>query len=213
MKQKILAKLVAKYSGLSKEFLGLLATEMAKKVTEESGIDTAITELDNAPISIETLAAEFQKEGDRRVNDAKKEFTKNPPKPDKTEEPTKSTPSNDKPADDMPAWFKGWSEKQEQRIAAIEKDKVQGSMQARLKEKLKDIPEKFYARIPLPEKEEDFEAFVEGIQNDWNEISDGKIVDKLTNGTKPINGSAPPRGGQEKEASKEELDSVMKNIM
>lgn len=186
MKEQILAKLVIKFPGLSKAFLGLLATQMAKKVTEESGIDAAITELDNAPIPIAELAADFQREGDRRVTDAKKEWDKkNPPKPsEKTDPPA---PEKDPPtADDTPAWAKTLM----QEIANLKADKVKGSMQSRLKEKLKDVPEKFYAKRALPEKEEEFDAFADEIQADWNELKDAKVVADLATGTKPQNGSA-----------------------
>jgi hypothetical protein len=66
MKYKILAKLQKKFSGLPKNLLGLVAENMAKKVTEESEIDDAITALDDLPIPIEAFAKHLQKEGDRR---------------------------------------------------------------------------------------------------------------------------------------------------
>jgi hypothetical protein len=70
MKEKILAELVKKFPGLSKEFLGFWAEKMAVKTTEESAIEGAIGELEKLPIPLTDLAAAFQKEGDKRATEA-----------------------------------------------------------------------------------------------------------------------------------------------
>jgi hypothetical protein len=191
MREKLLAKLVEKYPGLRKTFLALMADKLALKVTEESQIEAAITELDNLPIPITDLESEFRKEGDRRVTDAEKEWKKkNPPKAsEKTEEDTKKDP----PADEAPAWAKSMM----QEIATLKAEKARGSMQSRLKEKLKDVPEKFYSNWSLPEKEEDFDSFTEKIQGSWNEFKDEQVQAGLLSGSKPIGGT----GGAQKQGT------------
>lgn len=198
MKEKILAKLISKYSGLSKKFLGFLAEKMATKITEESGIDEAITALDNATIPITDLASEFQKEGDRRVTDAKKEWDKAHPTP-ATEETDDETddeeegqegkkPKKKKKASDEPP---AWAMKLEAKVDGLLKEKVQGTMKEKLKEKLKDVPEKFYANWQLPEKEEDIEAFVEKVNETYTEFAQNKTDQEADAMGKPIEGKAP----------------------
>lgn len=79
MKQKIFEALVLAKPTLDKTFAGVLATQLALTVTEESGIQNAISGLDALPISLEVLATEFNKNGDKRANDAVTTYkTKNP---------------------------------------------------------------------------------------------------------------------------------------
>lgn len=185
MREKILAQLVAKFPGVSKQFLGLVADKLAVKVTEEDKIPGSITELDNLPVSITDLASEFQKEGDRRVTEAaKKTKTPEPAKPntgtDKTE------PANSQANDDMPAWAKTLTEE----IKSLRTEKVQSSMKTKLTEGLKDskIPAKFYEKIPLPEKEEDLPAFIEGIKADYTEMKQELVNTGFSQQTPPVGG-------------------------
>src|SRR5690606_341046 len=150
MREKILAQLIAKYAGVSKRFLGLIADKLAKKVTEESGIEQAITDYDNAA-SITELAADFQKEADLRVGDAKKEWEKkNQPKKDndKTDEEEEDDPP---PADKMPAWAKALVEK----VDGLSKKETVVLVKTKATELLKDIPATFWKGRTIPDKEED----------------------------------------------------------
>lgn len=204
LKDKILAKLVALYPGLSKEVLGLIATQIATKVTEESGIDQAITDYDNAA-SIKTLAEEFQKEGDRRVSTAQKEWEKKNPtkKPGKTDKPEENK------EDETAVLLKTLLEE----VKTLKADKAQSSIRDKIKEKLKDakIPEKFYAKWALPEKEEEVDAFVESITSDYTSFKQEMINQGLMQETPPENGSG--GSSNKREASKEEVDAVVKDIM
>lgn len=208
MLNQILAKLVAKYPGLSKAFLGLVAAQLATKVTEEGGIDQAITDYDNAA-PIQTLATEFQKEGDRRVNDAKKEWEKkNPPKPaDPTEPPKPADPA--KPTEEQPAWLKGLTSQLATlatQVATLSKEKQTSSMQSRLAEKLKDkVPAGYYKGRALPEKEEDFDAFVSEIETDWTAFKQEQVNLGL------MNTSAPPAGGEQGGVKVDNADADIAN--
>jgi len=206
MRNKILAELVKKFPGLSKTFLGLIADKMAPKVTEESGIDQAITDFDNA-VSIKDLATEFQKDGDRRVSDAKKEWDKAHPKKDKeeTEEETEEEETDKgkkgktkKPSDEPPAWAKALM----QQVQTLAKDKTATSIQTKLADKLKDkVPASYYAGWALPEKEEEFDDFVAKIETSYTEFTQ-----ELTN--KGLLSTVPPAGGngEVKASGKEEAD-------
>src|SRR5436190_20123674 len=144
MRNKILAKLAEKFPGLSQKFLGLVADKLSKKVTEESGIDQAITDYDNA-VSITELATDFQKEGDRRVTDAKKEWDKKTPAGGKTKddddqsdddpaEPKPKDKGKKKDADEPPAWAKQLLGE----VASLKKEKVLSNIQQKVADKLKD---------------------------------------------------------------------------
>jgi hypothetical protein len=176
MKDKLLAKLVAKYPGLPKQFLGLFADKLATKVTEESQIDATIAELDNLPVSIQDLAAEYQKEGDRRVTEAAKKIA-----PSKTD-PVKPEPGKADP----PAPADEWAKTMMQELQTLKAEKVQTSMKSKLSELLKDskIPAKFYERLPLPEKDEDLAAFAETIKTDYTEFKQGLVDEGVVAGSK-----------------------------
>ena len=178
MYKQILAKLVALHPGLSKAVLGLIATQLATSVTEESGIDAAITAFDNT-LPITTFASEFQKEGDRRVAEATK------PKPaDPKPEPGKDPAPK---GDDTPAWAKALMDK----VDRLEKEKTQGGMTATLAERLKGkVPASYYGKRALPEKPEDLDAFVAEIEADYTAFKQ-----ELAN--QGFQQAEPPMGGEQ----------------
>lgn len=217
MLNQILAKLISKYPGLPKQFLGLVAAKMATKVTEESGIDAAIAELDNAPISIQDLASQFQKEGDRRVATAEKEWKKkNPPKSEtgKTEEPDALI----EVTDDTPSLLKQLIESNKKLstdLEAIKGEKSRTTIQEKLKSgKLKDVP--FWEnRKDIPEKDDpgEIENFETKVLAEYTEFTN-KLTEKgLSVLPGPKAGTPPDPKGNGKTATKEELDTVMKDIM
>ncbi len=180
MKQKLLAQLITKYPGVSKKFLGFWADKLLPKVTEESQIQGVVDELENLPVSITDLAAEYQSEGDRRVTEAKKE---NPPKPDpgKTDDP-KPDPKPDDTATLLKTLL--------QEVQTLKADKVQSSMKTKAAEQLKGIPASYYAKRALPEKEEDLAAFVQEVQDDYSAFRQEMIDGGLMNNTPPAGGKS-----------------------
>lgn len=190
MKEKILAQLAAKYPGVSKQFLGLYADKLAAKVTEETQIEGAIGELDNLPVSITDLAAEFQREGDRRVTEA----TKNKPKP--TPEPPAPQPTPP-PADDTAALLQQLLSK----VSEMEKKERTATLQQRLSghEKLKAVPQSFYRGRTLPDKEEELDAFAESVAADFTAFQQETAAQHLSGGHTPVIGT--PAGGASSVAS------------
>jgi hypothetical protein len=183
MREKILAQLAAKWPGVSKKFLGLWADKLVPKVTEESQIQGVIDELEKLPVPITDLATEYQKEGDRRVTEAEAAWKKKVPAP---ADPGKTDPDpKDPPPDDMPAWAKQLMGA----VTALQKDRTHTSMASRMAEKLKDVPAGFYKGRALPDKEEDFETFVESVQKDWTDFRQEQITAGLMTQTPPAGGS------------------------
>lgn len=178
MYQKIFAKLAELHPGLHKGFLGFIAKQLEAKITEENQIEGAIAELDKQ-IPIKQAAEEFQKEGDRRVTDAKKVWELNPPKkPDP--DPVKKVD----PPDDTPAWAKALIAE----VGELRKEKILGTMKQRAAEKLKDIPEFIWAKRLIPEKEEDLPGFIDDVTNDWNGFKKEQIEKGLMSATPPAGG-------------------------
>lgn len=168
MKQKILTQLVTKFPGVDKKFLGLWADKMSAKVTEESAIDDALSALDDLPVSITDLAAEWQRNGDQRVTAAKAEWDKK--KPGEPNQPTPPTPPANEPPADMPEWAKVFQKSIEglsQTVTTLAKEKQQTTMQALAAQKLKDINPTFYKGRVFPEKEEELDAWVQEVTDDY----------------------------------------------
>jgi len=183
MREKILAQLITKYAGVSKTALGLIADKLSKKVTEESGIDQAITDFDNA-IPITEFAADLQREADRRVGEAKKEWEKkNPPKPSdppKQDDPPKPT------GDEMPAWAKVLHDQ----INTLTKEKVQGTMKSKATELLKEVPASYWGKRALPEKEDELQVFVDEVKTDYTAFKQEQIDAGLMVATPPAGGGS-----------------------
>ncbi len=213
LRTQILAKLVLKYPGLSKEFLGQLATRLAKTVTVEDQIEGKLTELDTLPISIEDQAAMFQSEGDRRVSAAKTEWEKkNPPK-----KPKSSKTDDDEDDDDFVEPQPGKAKKDDSEIGKLTKlvttlagtvntlvaEKTQTTMKQKAAEKLKDVPDIVWNKRALPEKEEDLDAFVAEVTNEWTVFKQDKKNEGLLGNPVP---GGPGAAGAGVVTGKEEAD-------
>lgn len=201
MREKILAQLIAKHAGVSKTALGLIADKLAKKVTEESGIEQAITDFDNA-VSITEYAADLQREADKRVGEAKKEWDKkNPPKKD----PPKTEEGEDPPKnDDTPAWAKSLMDE----VKQLKTEKVQGGMKTKATELLKEVPAHFWNGRALPEKEEDLQTFVDSISADYTAFTQHLVDKGLMTATPP--GGGGESGGGGKDLNEKAIDANIK---
>ena len=187
MRAKILVELRKKFPGLSVEFLGLLAIKLESKVTEESQIEGVVTGLDNLPIPVTELAAEFQKEGDRRVTAAEKKWkTENPPK-DPKPDPT-DPPADPKPGDANALLMKELKELRND-FNNLKTQSTQKSLSEKLHAKLteKKIPVKLAIGRKL-EKDEDLDTVLGEIEADYSELKQGFIDQGLLSATIPPKG-------------------------
>jgi hypothetical protein len=198
MKEKILAELKKEFSGQSLRLLGLIADKLSKTVTEESAIEGAIAELEKSPIPISDLGKILQQEGDARVTDAKKKWDLEHPAKGKTdneeeeeeEEEEETTPVKKKTeakrsSGRMPKWAEGLVAE----VKALRTEKVQSSIRDKVKTQLgKDVPERFWSKWALPEKEEDVDAFVEEIKNEHTAIEQERVNKNLDGNTPPVGG-------------------------
>lgn len=209
-KDKIIAAFKLKYPGvnLSKTRLAAIATRIeAKIIDDESKIDGALAAMDDAyPFT------EIAKDDDKiRTLEAKSNKT-NPADPKKTEDPK---PAADPVIDpDVPSWAQALLQSNKtltEKLAAIEGEKTVTTLRKKAAEKLKDIPEVFWSKRALPENEEGLEAFVTEVTTDFGTFNQ----DRVNNGLAAVGAPKAAAGGDQKvkEATKEEVDSVVANIM
>lgn len=190
-RDQILAQLRAKFPGASAKFLGRIADKIAKKVTEESQIEGAITELENADVPLSELIQEFQAEGDRRVTEAQREWKKKNPGQQQQQESNNPEKKEPPTGDEPPAWAKSLIEE----VKTLRAEKTQTSMKAKAAEKLKDVPADYYSEWALPEKEEDLDGFVEKVQTKYTAFKQSLANEGFSQTSKPASGAAGGTGG------------------
>ena len=208
MKEQILKALKTKYKNLGfgeKAFEGV-AEYLAKTVTEEANIETAID-------GVEGMLKVFQSEADKlrgenvslksQLEAAKKTETK-------TEAPdTKGDDDKGKGGDETPKWAKELFEE----VRALKADKVTGSRKSQLDDKLKDVPEALKklitANLDLSQFENDakFSEYLDGVSTQVEELTKQMKIDGVLGNGKSQKGIGGNVG--DKPATKEELDVVM----
>jgi hypothetical protein len=195
-------KAVTKAAGvnnLSQKRIDAFADRLHKKnpdVTELADHDKLINELDEL-VSFKDIAKEDDKirtlEARKKSEEAQDDDDQDD---DQDQEPpaTKKKPAKKKD-DEMPAWAKPLFEK----VTALETEKRTGTIKSKLAEKLKDkgIPEKFYSKRALPEKEEDLEDFASEIETDWTELKQDSNNAGLASSSIPAGGTSGVKKGQE----------------
>ena len=217
MKDKILAFLKSKLTGVSESFLSGVADTFSKTVKEEKDIETVFT--DGIIETLKFSATQLQIEGDRRATEAQKTALKN--FQDKhgldengklIEDPAKKKVKDVIPDPNEPAWFTAYKKEQGEATATLKADieaqkqeKTLTALSERVSkhEKLKDIPQSYLkGRNLVPKSEADIDQLVTSIETDYNGF-------KQEMAEKGVIISIPPAGGgtpSEKENITEYLD-------
>lgn len=210
MKEKIKARLKAKFSGvnLSQTRMNAIADKLSKRLTEESEeseIDEALDDL-NEIYSFSDIA----KSDDRaRTEEAKKKA--NPSEPKKEDPKTEEN-------EDVPAWAKtliDQNKAQAKRLEALESGKTLDSRKSKLEEKLKDAPEKLkesylkkFQRMNFKD-DEDFDGYLSEVEEEVKEFEQ----EDSNSGLRGFGPSKSGTGKGNKAASEEEVKSVVDEIM
>jgi hypothetical protein len=217
MKEKILAAIKAKFPkvNLSKKRLDAIAAFIEKKVIDdETKIDAAIDEYNDFNPLVE-LAKQDDTIRDLQAkvkNSAPANKDNDDQKPKADDEPVK-TP------DDAPEWAKALLKQNEafvSRLAKIETDKTLGSRKTQLEAKLDKVPEKLKGKILKDfekmnfKDDEEFLTYLTETETDVAEFQQDETNDKLSRTPKP---TVPKNTNKKDEATKEEVDAVVKNIM
>lgn len=220
MKDKLLAALLAAYKNLGfsdKAIQGVLAY-LEATVKEESEIEGAIN-------AVEPMLKAFQSEVDTRVNTAVTKAKAEGGK--KEEEPKKEEPQQQQQAPaETPEWAKSLFttvntlSTNVQTLAGtvngIVTGKATDTRKSQLETALKDAPEaykqtvlKAFNRMTF-DKDEDFTTYMSELTEDLKSV----VQDSANNGLAQFKRPTVPTGGNDvKQASKEETDSVLSQIM
>lgn len=147
-------------------------------------------------------------------NDDKKDSDKKDS--DKKDSDKKDDVDTSKDDPDMPAWAKALVEQNKtlvETVTKLQSKETRATIQERLKKDLKDIPSSFYDEWSIPEKDDDYDPFTEKVKTKWEAFTKENPVQTSTSGGTRTH--QPTRGGgkSDDKATKEEIDSVVKNIM
>lgn len=190
MREKILAELKKKYSGLSNELLGLIADKLSVKITTDDQLQGGLAELDNSPIPVADYAAFLQREGDRRVSLAtqthertlreKFEFK------EKTPAPGGPTPPKTENEDDLRTQMAALQRKLQDREAKEQRQELQNQFVQKLTEK--KIPVAF-ARGRSFESAEQLDAALAEVEKDYTEVRQSLVNEGLGQQSQPFGGA------------------------
>lgn len=210
-KERLKAKLPdLKAQNLTEKRLNAIADRLHNKfpdLTEEADYDAKIDELNDL-----TPFAEIAKQDDRirTLEKNPNPLPKKKPTPPKKENDGEEEGSDD--TDDTPAWAKALIEQNKAlatEVNNIKKEKALGSIKQKAAEKLKEVPERFWNKLPLPEKEDEIETFVADVQSDYTAFKQELVNQGFSQVTPPYTST----GGKTKEATKEELKAITDKII
>lgn len=222
MKEKIKTAIKAKFPALNLRAKRLeeLTAKIEAKVKDEGEIDATIDAF-NEFFPFSDIAKMDDKIADQE-NKLKK-LAANPPTKEKTEDDdegssddgSSSSKKKDKEkSDDAPAWAKGLTEgfkALSEKVGKLETEKVTASIQTQAKEKLKDVPEVFWAKRTLPTKVEDLEAFVTDVTTDYGVFEKAQTENGLSAVPKPKTGTGTPQNVPK--ADEKEVVAIVNKLM
>lgn len=211
-RKEIFQKLREKHKSTPKSILEKVADHLEKRIEDESEIETAVEDADGLITGFATL---FQSEGDRRAAAALKGAKPGDEEGEKDNPANLETGKDDK---DTPAWAKALIESNKalnEKIMAIEQGKTIDNRKQSLIKKLEGVDELF-SKTTLKnfdkmnfDSEEEFEKFLEEVENDSAEFTQNLSDKGLGSISRPLLGGSL----SSKEASKEEVDSILEKII
>lgn len=215
MEKKILEALIEKYSGVKESILRRVATKLAKTVTSEDDITTAVEG---------AFADVLEAYGDQRATDAQKTAVLNYEKKHNLKDGKAvggGEPNDDEPADgekggdDAPAWAKKLMDANEalqKRLDQMDGERTQNSRKTIIDKLIEPLPasiRKAYQRQQLASmSEEDFTALQEEIKAEVDEINSDLSAKGAVFGKPAATGGR--TDGNKGKASEAEADAVVK---
>lgn len=190
MKDKLLAALKAKFQGVNANILDRIATMLAKTVTTDEEVTTAVAGVTQDMINV------IEGYGDSRATEAQQTAVRNyeqkhnlkDGKPvEGTQEPntTVNTTTTTQPqggTEQTPEWAKALIDSNKQlteRLNRMEGDRTTATRKQKLDDLLSKLPEnlrKGYSRTPLDGTEEEWNARLTEVTNEVNELAAGLKV-------------------------------------
>ena len=225
MKEKILALLMAAFTGVRKDGLNQLARTIALQAATEDEAKTLVDKLTKA--QVDEFIKDYRADVDKEVSDSNKTFETNLKKKFDLVEKSNPEPGGDdsknKGGDtkDIAAMIESAVTKAVQPLQTeLEKYKAGDVAKTRLQtltEKLKDCKDetfkakalKDFARMKF-ETDEEFNEYLTDTETDIATANQNVANSTLGSQTRPLVSSSP--NGDNKEASKEELDAVFEKL-
>ena len=215
MKKQILDALKAKFEGVSDAILGRIADKLAKTTTKEEDVAAAVGGV--------TITQVLESYGDSRATEAQQTAVQNYEKKHGLKDGQKAVDGGEpnkqiepKLNDETPAWAKALLDTQKQladKLASIEGEKVVTTRKQKLNEIINKLPEnlrKPYLRTPIKDMtDEEFETLTSEITTEVEGVAKEITTKGAVFGLPKI---GEKRQGNEKEASKEEVDAIVKGL-
>lgn len=213
MKQKLFEALKAKFSGVDADILDRIATMLAKTVTEESGVTTAVEGVTQEFISV------IEGYGDSRATGAQKTAVANYERKhnlkdgvkvaqQQQQEPPKSTEGGD----DMPAWAKTLIESNQQLSERLNRLDTERTTTARrqqlatITDKLPEALRKPYERMSVDNlKEDEFTQLLSDVTTEVNGIVSGMNAKGAVFGKPAAHNGGGNQGGELTEEQKKAI--------
>lgn len=213
MRQKLFEALKAKFSGVDADILDRIATMLAKTVTDESGVTTAVEGVTQEFISV------IEGYGDSRATGAQKTAVANYERKhnlkdgvkvaqQQQQEPPKSTEGGD----DMPAWAKTLIESNQQlseRLNRLDTERTTTARRQQLATITNKLPEalrKPYERMSIDTlKEEEFTQLLSDVTTEVNGIVSGMNAKGAVFGKPAAHNGGGNQGGELTEEQKKAI--------
>lgn len=220
MKEKLLALLIAQFSGVRKDGLAQLANALSFQATTDEEAKALVEKLTKDQVDI--FVKEFRADVDKEVSESNKTFENNLKKKfdliEKKNEPNSPKPSND--PDDIQTVIKNAISEAvkplQERLAGFEKGNVAKSRLQQLNEKLSACNDEAFKAKALKdfsrmnfETDDDFTEYLTDTETDVAAVNQNMSDLGITSQGKPI---VPSGANTGKEASEAEISAVMDKI-
>lgn len=214
MKQKLFEALKAKFSGVDADILDRIATMLAKTVTEESGVTTAVEGVTQEFISV------IEGYGDSRATGAQKTAVANYERKHNLKDGVKvaqqqqqqEPPKNTEGGDDMPAWAKTLIESNQQLSERLNRLDTERTTTARrqqlaaITDKLPEALRKPYERMSVDNlKEDEFTQLLSDVTTEVNGIVSGMNAKGAVFGKPAAHNGGGNQGGELTEEQKKAI--------
>lgn len=212
MKQKLFEALKAKFPGVDADIIDRIATMLAKTVTDESGVTTAVEGVTQEFISV------IEGYGDSRATGAQKTAVANYERKHNLKDGVKVTQQQQEPTkepeggDDMPAWARTLIESNQQlseRMNRLDTERTTTSRRQQLATITNKLPEalrKPYERMSVDNlKEEEFTQLLSEVTTEVDGIVSGMNAKGAVFGKPAAHNGGGNQGGELTEAQKKAI--------
>lgn len=214
MKQKLFEALKAKFSGVDADILDRIATMLAKTVTDESGVTTAVEGVTQEFIGV------IEGYGDSRATGAQKTAVANYERKHNLKDGVKVTqqqqqqdpPKNTEGGDDVPAWAKTLIESNQQlseRLNRLDTERTTTARRQQLATITNKLPEalrKPYERMSVDNlKEEEFTQLLSDVTSEVDDIVSGMNAKGAVFGKPAAHNGGGNQGGELTEEQKKAI--------